>query len=131
MNIWDTGSFDNDAAKDFVAEVLEDGAYALQEALDTVTDPDTEFVALEEGARAIAAAEIVAAQTTGDTGNITDAALREWLAHTPTLAPLREAARAALSRLQSPDSDLAHAWADDEDAQSWRGNVQRLQDALA
>lgn len=131
MNIWDTGSFDNDAAQDFVAELLEDGAPALQEALDVVTDPDTDFVAAEEGARAVAAAEVVAAQLGGDSSAISDPALQRWLEQAPTLEPLREVARAALERLQSKDSDLAHAWEDDEDAQRWRGNVQRLRDALA
>lgn len=55
MDIWGTGSFENSAAQDFLLELGEDGSVALREALEVVTDPDTEFVAPEEGARALAA----------------------------------------------------------------------------
>lgn len=133
MHTWGTGSFENDAANAFVAEVVQDGAVAVQEAFEVVLDPDTDFVATEEGARAVAAAEVLAAHLTGETGAVTDAGLRAWLDEQDSgdLEPLRELAQEALERLVGPDSDLPEAWDDAGDAEAWLGNVQRLRDALS
>jgi Domain of unknown function (DUF4259) len=133
MNTWGTGSFENDAANAFVAEVVQDGAVALDEAFEVVMDPDTDFVASEEGARAVAAAEVLSAHLTGETGAVTDAGLRAWLNELAPdeLEPLRALALEALERLIGPESDLPDAWDEADDAQAWLGNVQRLQDALS
>ncbi len=132
MNTWGTAAFDNDAAKMFVQEVLEDGAFALQEACEVVLDPDVDFVAEEEGARAVAAAEILAAHLTGDTATIFDAALRDWLGQLETgeLEPMRELAGEALQRVSGPGSDLPEFWAESEDGEIWAGNVARLREVL-
>ncbi|AWN23580.1 hypothetical protein DKM44_10355 [Deinococcus irradiatisoli] len=132
MNTWGPQPFDNDAAKMFVQEVLEDGPFALQEAFEVVLDPDTDFVAQEEGARAVAAAEILSAHLGGDTSAIFDAALRDWLGQLGSgqLAPLRELAAEALERVIGPHSDLPDFWADTEEGEFWLGNVARLRAAL-
>ncbi len=132
MNTWGPQAFDNDAAKMFLQEVLEDGAFALQEAFEVVLDPDADFVAEEEGARAVAAAEIVAAQLSGDTAAIFDAALRGWLGQLEpgTLEPLRELASEALERLTGPHSDLPEMWAETEEGEVWLGNLARLRAVL-
>ena len=132
MNTWGTAAFDNDAAKMFLQEVLEDGAFALQEAFEVVLDPDTDFVAEEEGARAVAAAEILAAHFTGDTEAIFDAALRDWLEHLDAgeLEPMRALAGEALERVAGPNSDLPEDWAETEDGEVWTGNVARLREVL-
>ena len=132
MNTWGTAAFDNDAAKMFLQEVLEDGAFALQEAFEVVLDPDIDFVAEEEGARAVAAAEILAAHLTDDTGAIFDAALRDWLGSLKPgeLEPMRELAGEALERVAGPGSDLPEFWAESEDGEIWAGNVARLREVL-
>ncbi len=132
MNTWGTAAFDNDAAKLFIQEVLEDGAFALQEAFEVVLDPDTDFVAEDEGARAVAAAEVLAAHLTGDLEPIFDAALRDWLENLESgeLEPMRELAGEALERVAGPDSDLPDAWTDTEDGEVWFGNVARLREVL-
>lgn len=132
MNTWGTAAFDNDAAKMFVQEVLEDGAFALQEAWEVVLDPDTDFVAEEEGARAVAAAEILAAHISGDTATIFDAALRDWLGSLEAgeLEPMRELASESLERVAGPNSDLPEFWAEAEDGEVWTGNVARLREVL-
>ncbi|TSA85830.1 DUF4259 domain-containing protein [Deinococcus detaillensis] len=132
MNTWGTAAFDNDAAKMFIGEVLEDGAFALQEAFEVVLDPDTDFVAEEEGARAVAAAETLAAHLSGDTATIFDAALRDWLSglQTGELEPMRELANEALGRVAGPDSDLPEFWTNTEGGEVWFGNVARLREVL-
>lgn len=132
MGTWGTTSFDNDSAADFVKEVTEDGVVALQEAFDVVLDPDTDYLEIEEGQRALAAAEIVAAGATGQTGTITDAALRAWLADTDpgAIAALRSLALEATERVLGPASELPDLWQDSPDAGAWQADVLRLQKQL-
>lgn len=132
MNVWGVGSFDNDAGAAFAHEVTQDGAFALAEAFDVALDPDTDFLAAEEGHRAMAAAEILAAVLTGETSAITDAGLRVWVQGAPRgdLLPLRDVAREALARVLGPDSELPDLWEDTADAQAWRESVTRLRQAL-
>ena len=124
MDIWGTGSFENSAAQDFLLELGEDGSVALREALEVVTDPDTEFVAPEEGARALAAAAALAALS-GESGNLPPE-VKDALRRDPTEEDLSDLACAALERLLSADSDLATLWSDPEDTQSWRTEVEPL-----
>ena len=133
MDIWGTQAFDNDAAKLFIQEVNEDGAFALQEAFEVVLDPDTDFVAREEGARAVAAAEILVAHLSRDTETIMDARLRAWLGSLDEgeLDPMRELCAEALERVTSSDSELATHFAEVEGGDEWSGNMARLRDTLA
>lgn len=133
MHIWGIGSFQNEVGVAFAQEVVEDGIFALEEAFDTVLDPDNEFLAAEEGHRTLAAAEILVAALTGDSSHITDAPLRAWVAsaNLTELEPLRDLARQALKRVCGHDSELPDLWADKGDADEWRADVQRLQAALA
>ncbi|WP_019584738.1 DUF4259 domain-containing protein [Deinococcus apachensis] len=132
MNLWGTGPFENEVGAAFAGEVVQDGAFALAEAFDVALDPDTEFLAAEEGHRTLAAAEVLAAVLTGETAGITDAALRAWIAEADpdALQPLRETAREAVGRVLAPDSELPDLWAESEDGEAWRADVQRLLDAL-
>ncbi|WP_034384431.1 DUF4259 domain-containing protein [Deinococcus sp. YIM 77859] len=132
MNVWGTGSFENEVGAAFAQEVVEDGAFALAEAFDVALDPDTDFLAAEEGHRVLAAAEILAAALTGEMAGITNAPLRTWLAsvNPAELQPLRELARAAVTRVLGPDSELPDLWANREDAEAWQAEVERLLTAL-
>ncbi|BDP41542.1 hypothetical protein DAETH_15110 [Deinococcus aetherius] len=132
MNVWGIGSFENEVGAAFAEEVVQDGAVALAEAFDVALDPDTDFLAAEEGHRALAAAEVLVAGLTGDTGQITDAGLRAWLAgaHPADLEPLRDVGRAAVERVIGEGSELPDLWEDEEDAWAWRADVVRLLAAL-
>ncbi|SMB92093.1 DUF4259 domain-containing protein [Deinococcus hopiensis] len=131
MNIWGTGSFENEVGAAFAEEVVQDGAFALAEAFDVALDPDTEFLAAEEGHRTLAAAEILAAVLTGDTSSLTGAALRAWVAGVDAaeLAGLRESALEAVMRALGPESELPELW-EGEDAEAWRADVERLRAEL-
>lgn len=132
MAIWGYGSFDNDSARDFTVEVVQDGEVALREAFEVVLDLDVDYVEVEEGARALAAAEILAVVLMGDTSKITDAGLRDWVqnADQTSLANLRELASEALGRVLAPDSELPEQWQDTADSGAWLSDVQRLRSTL-
>ncbi|GGO22420.1 DUF4259 domain-containing protein [Deinococcus humi] len=129
MDIWGTGPFENEAGAAFADEVVQDGEFALAEAFDVALDPDTDFLAAEEGHRTLAAAEILAAVLDGDTQNIVSARLRSWVqeADAVDLAPLRDVARDAVGRVVGPESELPDLWAENADADEWLGTVQGLQ----
>ena len=147
MESWGTGSFENDAATAFILEVLEDGPVAVEEALEVALDPDITDLAAEEGARAVAAAEIVQIHLNGDTAQVTDAGLRAWLGELEgdELSGLRELALEALERVLGPGSELPELWEDGpegsssagggsgnagQDAAEWRSEMQRLRSGL-
>lgn len=132
MNLWGPGPFENEVGAAFAAEVAQDGAFALAEAFDVALDPDTDFLAAEEGWRTLAAAEVLAAVLTGDTSRLTDAGLRAWVAgaEATELGELRDVAQAAVSRVLAPDSELPELWADAEDEAAWRAEVERVRGAL-
>lgn len=132
MNLWGTGSFENEVGAAFAQEVVQDGAFALAEAFDVALDPDTDFLAAEEGHRTLAAAEVLVAALTGDTSRLTDAGLRAWVAgaNAGELEPLRDVAREAVTRVLGPESELPDLWADSEEAGAWHADVERLRAAL-
>ena len=137
MESWGTGSFENDAATAFVLEVLEDGAVAVEEALEVALDPDIAELAAEEGARAVAAAEIVHIHLSGDAAQVTDAGLRAWLSELEEgeLSELQGLALEALERVLGPGSELPDLWKDgpdetSQDATDWQAETQRLRAGL-
>lgn len=123
---------ENEAGAAFADEVVQDGAFALAEAFDVALDPDTDFLAAEEGHRTLAAAEILAAVLDGETQNIVSARLRSWVqeADALDLAPLRDVARDALERVLGPDSELPDLWADSAESDEWLNGVQTLRARL-
>ncbi|AWT35733.1 hypothetical protein GCM10008956_05620 [Deinococcus arenae] len=133
MSAWGVGPFQNEAAAGYAAEIVQDGAYALAEAFDVALDPDNDYLEAEEGHRAVAAAETLAAVLTGDTSALTDAALRAWVQNTDAaeLSHLRPHAMEALERVLGPGSELPDLWEDSEDADAWREDIQRLRAALS
>ncbi len=132
MGTWGTGSFENDSAADFIKEVVEDGAVALREALEIVLDPELDDVEAEEGARAIAAAEIVAAALAGEMKYISDDDLQTWIEETDTaqLTRHRELALEAVERVIGPASELPELWEESDDQAGWQAEMQRLRLAL-
>ena len=133
MGTWGTGSFENDSAADFIKEVVEDGAVALREALEIVLDPELDDVEAEEGARALAAAEIVAAALLGDMKYISDDDLQSWIEDTDAaqLTAHRELALEAVERVIGPASELPELWEESNDQAGWQAEMQRLRSALA
>jgi Domain of unknown function (DUF4259) len=133
MNTWGTGSFENESATEFIKEVLEDGPVALEEAFEVTLDPDTTELEAEEGARALAAAEIVLSQLSGEREPVTDPELRAWLDDLGDgdLSELRELALESLDRVLAQGSELPDLWQDSPDSAEWRASVKQLRAGLA
>lgn len=135
MNVWGTGPFDNETGAAFAQEVQQDGPLALAEAFEVALDPDTDFLAAEEGHRVLAAAQILVSVLEGETSSLTDAGLRAWVqgysaSGRAQMAQWRDLAREALDRTLGPDSELPDQWEDSADAETWRMEVQRLRQQL-
>ena len=63
MGAWGVGIYDNDDAADWVAELEDGGLAVVSAALSTIVDGD--YVEAPEGARAVAAADVVARLRSG------------------------------------------------------------------
>lgn len=133
MGAWGLGSFENDEAADFLAEVTGSGDLSLiREAIDNVVT-STEFVEAPDACRAIVAAEVIAAAL----GRPTTEALRQdglsrWLARIrPGIEPaLALGAHTALAQILAPNSELRELWEDTDDLAEWRALVNDLMQQL-
>lgn len=129
MGAWGLGSFDNDDAADFLADVTESGDLSLvREVLDNVLT-STEYVEAPDASQAIAAAEILAFAL----GRPTLAAQREetlalWISRLrPVVEPeLAAQARDALTRILAPNSELRELWEESDEFLDWRAAVIEL-----
>ena len=133
MGTWGIGSFDNDDAADFLADVTESGDLSLiREALDNVLT-STEYVEAPDACQAIVASEILAAAL----GRPTSAAQQEgeigqWVARIrPTVdSELATQARDALTRILDRNSELRELWEEAEEFPEWQATVTELRQQL-
>ncbi|AHH96468.1 hypothetical protein GCM10010174_75280 [Kutzneria viridogrisea] len=132
MGAWDTGAFDNDAAADFSGDLDElgpdDRVEAVRETLSSAAG-EREHLDGDEGARAVAAAALVAAQC--PQGDPADPIYgpKEPLPDLPV--DLRPLAVRALRRVLAAESELAELWSEGEQGAHWREGVRRLVKVLA
>jgi hypothetical protein len=79
MGAWGTGSFENDDALDFLAELERKGQAAIERALDKVTTLGAaEYLEAPEASAAIAASEVIVALRDRDISRIPEDAGR-WV----------------------------------------------------
>ena len=127
MGAWGSGTFDNDDAADWVYELLESADLApAREALAATMDSDG-WLEIPEGARAVAAASVVAAGFDGDVRGLPDEAA-EWLEDHPDAGTLADARLAidALERVASVDSELREVWLEAPNGPAWVEEIARL-----
>lgn len=128
MGAHGVGSFENEDAQAWVAELVEsDGADLVEAALDDVVEGDPKGqVGLAEAAIAIAAAEVVAAARGKPRKDIPEP-VRSWTKakHLAHHYDLGRRARLAVERVLE-ESELADAWDETEDAEAWRADVEGL-----
>lgn len=129
MGAWGFGSFDNDDAADFLADVAESGDLSLiREVLDNVLT-STEYVEAPDASQAIAAAEILAFAIGRPTPAAQqEQALEQWISRLrPSVEPaLVTQARDALVRILAPNSELRELWEDADEFSDWRATVDEL-----
>jgi len=140
MGAWGAGSFDNDAASDWAAELADGGGLGLvADALAAAAAcPLDEQLEADEAAEALAAAEVVAAAAgrglravaMGSSGPHALA----WAASHPAAGTgeLIELALVAVERVAGPESELSMLWSADSSAgaREWFAELEDLRTRL-
>lgn len=130
MGAWGAGSFDNDDAMDWIAELEAEGLPAAGGALQDVLDLADDYLEAPTCSNGLAAAEIVAALRGNPATDLPDE-VSAWLAAHPG-APgddLVVSARQAVDAIAA-DSELAELWDESADPAEWRSAVSDLQSRL-
>ncbi|HWV47208.1 MAG TPA: DUF4259 domain-containing protein [Nitrospira sp.] len=133
MGAWGNGSFDNEDAADFLADVTEaSDLTAVREIFAAVLSAD-EYLEAPDASQAIAGAEIVAAAL----GRPTPAAqqeeeLAEWIARAKPVADpeLAKQAIQVLDRILAPGSELHELWEESGELAEWQAVVEDLRSHL-
>lgn len=132
MSAWNTGTFDNDDAADWLAELqATDDETVLQAALEAA-DAGEGYLEAPEGARILCACELVAALIGQAASDLPEMA-REWVELHPALdvSTLLPIARNGIDRVLAVDSELEELWRENADEYSaWRQSVLNLKDRL-
>ena len=126
---WDTGSFDNDDALDWVWELSDSDDLTLIRATLQTAAETSDYLEAPTASMAIAAAEVVAALRGKPRSELPDE-VTEWVqAH--QVAPgddLLKTARTAIENIKKDDSsELAQLWADSDELEKvWRNDLDEL-----
>ena len=132
MGAWGEGIFDNDAAGDWLDQLVESGkSAAIDKALSLAIKAKAGELEADEAAAALAAAEVVAAARGHRHAELPSEA-REWLADAGYVAAgaTGELAAKAVQRVRD-DSELAELWAEGDDVAAWKRGIAALLDRLA
>src|SRR5579871_6837972 len=116
MGFWGTAAFDNDLAWLWLSEIEPDNFTRILSALKL--DAPSETLTLPECARALAAAEVVAASRGAPAVDLPEEVLAlasRWVANIDEV----ETASRALSTLQSQPSDLREYWVSRKRVGEW------------
>ena len=130
MGAWGAGSFENDDAMDWVADLAEgSGDAVLREAFAPFAVTDDRYLEAPGCAIAIAAAEAVAAARGRPTGSLPEE-VRDWVKKKPAVsADLLVLARAAVDRVVRK-SELQELWDGSDSADEWRAAMADLRARL-
>jgi hypothetical protein len=129
MSAWGSGSFENDDASDWLYALEADGVDQVRAALSGIGDEGN--VDAVDAARAIAAAELIAAMREVPMAGMPEEGAVFAAAHTSSItdADVADAVR-AIGRILGKESELATLWTEADDP-DWRtrtaGIVRRLQ----
>lgn len=127
MGAWGEKAFENDAALDWLGSLDDEGIDAVRGVLSHVAEAEREeYLDVDDGAAAIAAAEVVAASRHGS-DRLTKKA-KAWLtAHAPEIADDDLAlARRAVERVLVGGSELRDLWNEAGPDNGWRAQVDAL-----
>ena len=130
---WGTGSFENDAAKNFLGRLNSLGVDDLRKILSRAADqPD--YLEAPESGTAVAAAEVVAAPAAArdeTASSTTPRQISDWMSkNTTALSPdLIDLARRAVERVRI-NSELKDLWLEAEGLNEWSAALRGLEERL-
>lgn len=124
MGTWGFGAFENDVALSWISDLEEvEDLTVLDASLQAVIN--TSVPAETECCEALAAAEVVAALHKAPSMSLPDSVL-DWVEKHPVLTDaIREKAVAAIEVLLS-DSELRDLWAEEDDLDVWKEELEDL-----
>ena len=128
MGSWEKKAFENDSALDWLAELKAQGVPALRAILLTVAQTDEdEYLDIDDGASAIAAAEIVAAAL-GHGRDRVPPQVNTWLDANPGAILVEDLvlARRAAERVLAANSELRALRNDDGSSGAWHADMRVL-----
>ena len=132
MDTWGVGTFDNDDAADWLAELQATDDEADLQATFEAADDSEGYLEAPEGARILCACELIAALTGHAAPDLPEMA-REWVEQhlaldVSTLVPI---ARNGIDRVLAVDSELEELWRENaKEYPAWRQNVLTLKARL-
>jgi hypothetical protein len=134
MGAWDTTAFGNDAACDWIAELMEsEGSELIEEAFDAVLSAGDDLIEASTGEEALAAAEVVA-WISGNPGRADDLGddLQSWIddQDIDVESGLQKRALRVVNRVFNEPSELLDNWKESEDFADWRKSLADLKDRL-
>lgn len=130
MGAWGPGSFENNEASDWVADLEESsGIGMLKEALKTVEK--NKYPEVPDCCVALAAAEVVAAAKGRPSRDFPDS-LREWLANHKDVAAIKALDKTTINVLNKVQlkSELKEQWEESDDWLAWSKVLNDLQNRL-
>jgi len=135
MGSWSTSASGNDAALDWLAELVESRGWAMvDEALSAVLGVGDDYLDEQTCQEAIAACEVVAwvLGQPGETDEDTDD-LEEWIADQEMEPDTNRAKKAkrVLDRVFNEPSELREVWEESDDFEEWKKDLADLKDRLS
>ena len=128
MGAWGAGSFQNDSALDWYEDFRAAGAVAISSAFDATRTDD--YLEVDEGSAAIAAAEVVAAafgKPTSEPPVDFDSLISLYSASIRKLPDVKANALVAINRVLSEPSELLGLWHEGNDnPQEWLDLINEL-----
>lgn len=124
MGAWGLGTFDNDDASDWFANLEESNDLSLVE---SAFEFEEDYIEAPEACNALAAAEIVLALLGKPRENLPEEA-GNWVNKNSSLnaAPLKSKAINYLAKILSENSELKELWAESDEYQAWENDVNSI-----
>ncbi len=131
MSAWGFGSFENDDAADWVADLVEmNDETLIDEAFERAMEAKSGYIEAPEASCALAAAEVVAALR-GKPASELPEEIRGWLEGKPTPSTERlQNARQAVAAVRK-ESELRDLWEEQEELEDWEPVVADLERRLS
>lgn len=133
MGAWDAGTFDNDDACDWAAELAEVDDFSLIESALAATESASDYLESPDACIALAACEALARANGG--GGVKNAYTEEvdkWVDRHKLKPPaaLIDRARRAITRILGEKSELRESWEESGSVKEWLAEVENLRARL-